>query len=587
MQNPTTTHTDQAESSVAIIPTESGMAIDDIDIEAMVPTKTKRAPATGQENQYHLGKSHPMMTVNRRHDTRRNDANDARKPAPVNKTDSTHQGDTSRSPNDGDNSKRSTSMHPASEPVPKRAKKQDRPGWSCTSQNAANGGDRKPTAIDTPPKPQCDEVYAVEPRLIPTFTGLDAACDAGNTEAQFVGSHIRQTCSVHNFVSVNDGVTTQIWLDSNKEYCPSCHCFVCEIEASECPHWPVHCCADMNGPWGDIWRTQREAARAARSADELITDAGNRISGARYADDVDDYGDPEDEALAVGDQGPEAVPAVAGNHSNESREGDALLDQLGPLIAGEIIIPCEPSVKSKKQQWDDNYDSVLAFVKEHKHLRLPHKHAETRRLSRWLSTQKKRKYISDDERDKLILLKEYGYEYDDNNRAAKFENDWTTSFNDLVEYKRVHGVSVVPKTDNAHQKLYNWIKLQRRTYKRGSLLGERREKLVKFGFEFQRIQPYNKKTRYSQKQEKTWDEMYNKLCDFKQHHGHCIATYNDESNEALAKWVSTQRVTFGRGEMDENRRQRLDALNFTWKVQGNSSHATAAATITIDATGKV
>jgi hypothetical protein len=98
MQNPTTA--DQAESSV--IPTESGMAVDEIGNEAVVPTNTKRAPATGQENEDHPGKSLPMMTVDRarvaglprqllgyreepnsRHDTPRNNANDARKPAPI------------------------------------------------------------------------------------------------------------------------------------------------------------------------------------------------------------------------------------------------------------------------------------------------------------------------------------------------------------------------------------------------------------------------------------------------------------------------------------------------------------------------
>jgi hypothetical protein len=308
--------------------------------------------------------------------------------------------------------------------MPKRAKKQDPPGTSYMSQNAANDGDRKPVAIDTAPKPQCDEVHAVHdvPRLLPTFAGLDTASDADSPEAQVVGSHIRQTCSVHNFVSVNNGVTTQEWLDSNKEYCPGCHCFVCEIEASKCPHWSVHCCADVNGPWGDFWRTQREAARAARNADELIPDDGNIISGSR--DDDCDVGDPEDDTLTAVGQCLEAVSPVAGNHSNESPEADALLEQLGPLFVGELlaayslpqvrqistqeqrgpdtpttrnmqptttIMQSKSSVKSKRQQWDDDYDSVLAFAKEHTHLNLPSNDTDTRRLSHWLNTQKKRK----------------------------------------------------------------------------------------------------------------------------------------------------------------------------------------------------
>jgi hypothetical protein len=227
----------------------------------------------------------------------------------------------------------------------------------------------------------------------------------------------------------------------------------------------------------------------------------------------------------------------------------------------------EFSINTKRQRWVENYEKVLIHAKEHGHLRLPHKDAETRRLSHWLNTQKIRKSLTNFERDKLALLKEYGYEHDDN-RAAKFEKVWTTFFNDLVEYKRVHGLSFVPKTDKAHQKLYNWIKVQRRMHKQGSLPVERMEKLIEFGFEFQRIEPYTKKKRYTEQQEKTWDDMYANLCDFHKEHGHCIVTYNDESNEALAKWVST--VVFGKGSMDDSRKQRLDDVHFTWSLKGDS-----------------
>jgi hypothetical protein len=152
------------------------------------------------------------------YNSRRNNANDARKPAPGNKTDYTLQDDVARLPNDGDDSKRSTNMHAGSEPAPKRAKKQDPPGLRYTSQNAASDSDRKPTGIDTDSKPQCDEVHTIEPRVMSTFAGLDTGSDAGNTEAPVVGSHIRQKCSIHNFVSVNNGVTTQEWQGDNKEY---------------------------------------------------------------------------------------------------------------------------------------------------------------------------------------------------------------------------------------------------------------------------------------------------------------------------------------------------------------------------------
>jgi dsDNA-binding SOS-regulon protein len=226
-----------------------------------------------------------------------------------------------------------------------------------------------------------------------------------------------------------------------------------------------------------------------------------------------------------------------------------------------------------RQQWDENYDSVLAFAKEHNHLDLPYKDADTRCLYYWLNRQKKRKYVSNDERDKLALLEEYGYE-GDSNQADKQEKVWTNFFNNLVEYKRVHGRFVVSKTDADSTKLSGWISRRRFMGQRGSLLPERRQRLVDVGFDFHPTKAYNKKTRFTEQQETKWDEMYDKLCDFKQHYGHCRVPFKDESHEPLARWVASQRF-HGCGKMDETRRQRLGALNFTWSVREDSSHAAA------------
>jgi hypothetical protein len=60
---------------------------------------------------------------------------------------------------------------------------------------------------------------------------------------------------------------------------------------------------------------------------------------------------------------------------------------------------------------------------------------------------------------------------------------------------------------------------------------------------------------FTEEQEKKWDETYVKLCTFKKLHGHCEVSYYDENNQTLAKWVSVQRVTFGKGCMNETRKQ--------------------------------
>jgi hypothetical protein len=144
----------------------------------------------GQGNQDHPGKARPPLPVDLlrvaglprrlsgqreefngrnvlKHDTRRIDANDDRKPAPVkNSTLSTLQGDAAAHlPNDSDKSKRPASMHPASEPVPKRAKKQGARRRSYASQNAAYNAFRQPAARKTAPPYQDGAQVKREPTI--------------------------------------------------------------------------------------------------------------------------------------------------------------------------------------------------------------------------------------------------------------------------------------------------------------------------------------------------------------------------------------------------------------------------------------
>jgi hypothetical protein len=225
-------------------------------------------------------------------------------------------------------------------------------------------------------------------------------------------------------------------------------------------------------------------------------------------------------------------------------------------------------VSEKIKQWDENYKKVLNFAKESGHLRLPQANSETRRLSDWLSRQKTRKGLPSYERKQLALLEEYGYKHD-SHRVANEEEAWKSSFEELMEHKRSYGHAKVAKADTDKKKLYNWVARQRRLERQGMLPLERRKQLVEIGFEFQRNKPYCKK-RYTEEEEKKWDDMYVKMCEYRKQYGHCKVTCNDESNEGLSKWVTVQRSVFGKGLMDEKRRQRLEDLEFSWRLKRSS-----------------
>jgi hypothetical protein len=223
--------------------------------------------------------------------------------------------------------------------------------------------------------------------------------------------------------------------------------------------------------------------------------------------------------------------------------------------------PVEKKTKTRRQLWEDNYNQVLEYAKRTGNLNLPTNDAETARLAGWLGRQKKRKDISNAEREKLAALQQYGY-VDDYNRGVEDEVAWNEHFDQLIEYRRVVGRKVVSKKDCP--KLSEWAARQRKMEKQGRLSNCRKQRLLEIGFVFRKNKPYAKKKRYTEEQENNWDGLCEQLRAFKEQHGHCMVTYSDEKHQKLATWVAAQRAEFCKGSIDETRKRRLDELSFTW-----------------------
>ena len=55
--------------------------------------------------------------------------------------------------------------------------------------------------------------------------------------------------------------------------------------------------------------------------------------------------------------------------------------------------------------------------------------------------------------------------------------------------------------------------------------------------------------------------------DYKRVQGHCNVPQGYKENTQLGTWVDTQRASTRRGNMDEEKRKKLDSIGFTWKVR--------------------
>eukprot|EP00550_Attheya_septentrionalis_P004429 CAMPEP_0198283158 /NCGR_PEP_ID=MMETSP1449-20131203/2828_1 /TAXON_ID=420275 /ORGANISM="Attheya septentrionalis, Strain CCMP2084" /LENGTH=1129 /DNA_ID=CAMNT_0043979683 /DNA_START=92 /DNA_END=3481 /DNA_ORIENTATION=+ len=214
-------------------------------------------------------------------------------------------------------------------------------------------------------------------------------------------------------------------------------------------------------------------------------------------------------------------------------------------------------------------------------------------------------------------------------RAKRVEDHWDQMFQQLCEYKTVHGDCLVPSRFEENMKLGKWVetqryeytKLQRTTAAQESkpeaigesstshmamplnadpsqddqekslrpvtvrLTEERLRRLKSINFEWK---VKNKMKRYYDRQ---WDEMFQSLLKYKEENGSCLVPKRYPPDMKLGTWVHTQRIQYrklvsGAGaaskyegdeeqceesetsfRLTDDRRKRLEDIGFVWSVR--------------------
>ena len=72
----------------------------------------------------------------------------------------------------------------------------------------------------------------------------------------------------------------------------------------------------------------------------------------------------------------------------------------------------------------------------------------------------------------------------------------------------------------------------------------------------------------------SWDVRFGELKEFKEQFGHCNVEAGWEENPTLSRWVSAQRVRQSKGQLYQDRIERLDRLGFVWDFQTQKGQET-------------
>ena len=145
----------------------------------------------------------------------------------------------------------------------------------------------------------------------------------------------------------------------------------------------------------------------------------------------------------------------------------------------------------------------------------------------------------------------------ENSGFSKEENQhdkkWNEMFEKLNAYKHENGDCLVPQRYNKDKALGLWVMSQRNKRKANRLVAERKAKLDSIGFVWE-------------SDEEKWNEMFQKLNAYKHKHGDCLVPRDNKKDKSLGQWVATQRNFNRLNTLKAERKAKLDAIGFVWRV---------------------
>jgi Helicase associated domain len=195
--------------------------------------------------------------------------------------------------------------------------------------------------------------------------------------------------------------------------------------------------------------------------------------------------------------------------------------------------------------WEEGFAALKKFRDRKGHCRVPALHVEGKfKLGGWVRGQIRVRDSMSAERKQRLDAIEFVW--------AQLESAWEDGFTALTKFKDRKGHCRVPQGHiEGSFRLGNWITQQRT--KRDKMSAERKQRLDDIGFVWN---PH----------ESAWETGCEALKTFQSREGHCrVPAKHVEGKFRLGKWVLVQRTN--KDTLSTERRQRLDEIGFTWRVQ--------------------
>eukprot|EP00529_Nitzschia_sp_RCC80_P008070 CAMPEP_0113486452 /NCGR_PEP_ID=MMETSP0014_2-20120614/25004_1 /TAXON_ID=2857 /ORGANISM="Nitzschia sp." /LENGTH=1315 /DNA_ID=CAMNT_0000380125 /DNA_START=307 /DNA_END=4254 /DNA_ORIENTATION=+ /assembly_acc=CAM_ASM_000159 len=227
-------------------------------------------------------------------------------------------------------------------------------------------------------------------------------------------------------------------------------------------------------------------------------------------------------------------------------------------------------------QWDDMYQRLVQYKKEHGDCLVPRKYEKDPKLAVWcevqrsLNNQQQRNVAARANAPSPTNAPSFEARDDQGKLPATTSSPPAAEFDELSKPQSAPAASpevplVDVGTNSTGESMQQYLPDDDKN-KGKRLTPERKQKLDELGFVW---------SLRTKRVEDNWNQMFQQLVAYKEEHGDCLVPSRYEANLKLAKWVETQRqeskkATDGRStnpRLTEERKRRLESIGFEWKVK--------------------
>ncbi|WP_179223165.1 helicase associated domain-containing protein [Pontibacter ummariensis] len=207
-----------------------------------------------------------------------------------------------------------------------------------------------------------------------------------------------------------------------------------------------------------------------------------------------------------------------------------------------------------KSQWESFFLKLKKFYLTNGHCKVPCKH---QKLVSWMERQRLAKKNNSLSPSRERRLNELNFTWSHEGIKKKL---WDKKYEQLSEYRKVHGHCLVPLNYKEDKSLGIWVSTQRRLDVLGRLESAKKKRLNHLNFVWSGETKQQIRSIYDSR----WDANFEKLRSYKQRYSSCQVSTKIDS--ALQRWTSLQRQLFYQDRLSSERVDKLNRINFPWSV---------------------